>query len=174
MAENTNTKDFLGQVQAGDNTARYAALKVAAQYGPSAIVPLAEIMGGADPTASRAAEECLKRIVHHEARPGNNRKPAVIALEQMITNNRPRKVRSLGLNLLGFLGDRSSVKAIIPVLSEPDLRENARMALEQIPDPAAERALTDAMRTASAEFKPGLQQSIHHRHQNSRDIGLPG
>ena len=174
MAETNTMKDFLNQVQNGDSPARYAALKVAAQYGPSSILPLADIMGGPDPTASRAAEECLKRIVHHEARPGNSRKPAVAALEQTLTNNRPRKVRSLGLHLLGFLGDRSSVKAIVPVLSEPDLRENARMALEQIPDPAAERALSDAMRTASAEFKPGLQQSIHHRHQNSRDIGLPG
>jgi hypothetical protein len=58
------------------------------------------------------------------------------------------------------------------LLGDPEMREDARLALERIPGGASTRALQHALQTAPAEFRPNLEQSLRHKRVSTITIGF--
>ena len=142
--------------------------------GVDAIVPLSHMMTGEDRVAGKAAGEELNRVVHHAARPGASAeaKAASMQLVKLIGKETPRMVRSEALRLLGLVAGAEAVPAIAAQLSDTDIREDARMALERIPGRAAEAALRGALKTTPADYHPAIQQSLRHRSVKFREVGI--
>lgn len=165
---------LLANIRHGDMAARQVAVRQAPLVGTPALSPLGEVLGSENPAAARAALEALQRIAHHAARPGAGAeaKAAAAQLVQLIGKEHPRQVRAEALYLLGLVGGAEAVPKIAAQMADPDVREEARMALERIPDRSAERALIGAMRTAPAEFRPALAQSLRHRRIKPREAGI--
>jgi len=71
--------------------------------------------------------------------------------------------------MLSEIGSDESVKPLAALLQKPQLREDARMALERIDVEAALAALQAALTTAPEDFRPNLAQSLRRR-----GVNVPG
>jgi HEAT repeat protein len=156
---------FLARIEDKDAGARMTAARGAGPLGAAAVVPLGDRMASSDPGVAKAAGEGLKVIVHHAARPGAGSEAKAVSTElaRLLEPGRPRSVRGEAAYLLGFVGGDEAVPALARLLGDPELREDARLALERIPGRAATRALERALKTAAPEFRPNLEQSLRHR-----------
>lgn len=165
---------LLANIEHGDNPTRQSAAKQAYLVGTPAIGLLAEVCGGIDSGAAKAALEALQRIVHNAARPGagGERLAAAQQLTKLIGGDQPHSVRADALKLLGCVGGPSEVTAIADLIHVPDIREDARMALERIPDPSADVALRNCSRTVPADYRAAIDQSLRHRKIKPKDAGI--
>ncbi|HXG24700.1 MAG TPA: hypothetical protein VNJ09_09115 [Chthonomonadales bacterium] len=173
-ADNQALFALLLSIQGQDREARAKAIEKATSVGTRAIVPLGGICSGSDRGAAKVAGEALRRIVHHAARPGatSERKAAAIQLLRMIRKEWPRRQRVDALYLLGLAGGSESVAAIAEQMKDQDVGEEARMALERIPGSAATRALQQALRTAPADLRLAVEESLKRRTRRMRDVGI--
>ncbi|HEY3282365.1 MAG TPA: HEAT repeat domain-containing protein [Armatimonadota bacterium] len=158
----------------GDSAKRNAAIASAADLGAAGIGPVGDLVGSTDPKASRAAHAALEAIVHKSTRQGARSEARMVASElaKLLTASHPLKTRAEAAHLLGMVGGAPVVPALAAQLSDPALREEARLALERIPDKSAGTALRSALKTAPADFRPALEQSLAHRASSFRTIGL--
>ena len=142
--------------------------------GAEEIASLAETFGSSDHAAAKAAGDELMHTVHHTARPGAapEARAAASDLLKLIHKDKPRKVRAEALRYLGFVGGKDQVTAMSELLHEPGIREDARLALERIPDHSAGDALRKAARTVPPDYKPAIEQSLTHRGKKLKDAGL--
>jgi hypothetical protein len=165
---------LLADIRHGDTATRQFAAERAALAGTTAIAPLGVVCAGTDPGAAKAAWEAVQRIAHNAARPGaaEERQSAARRLLALTAAEYPRQLRAGSLRLLGMVGGPAEVAAISDLLHVPSLREDARMALERIPGPAAETALRNAARTVPADYRPALAQSLRSRKAKPREVGL--
>ncbi len=169
-----NVNQLINTIKTGDADARYAAWRAAGPAGAAAVAPLAELIDSTDKGASRAATEALGRVAHYAARPSAppvERQAVAVELLRVATAPRPRMVRAEALHLLGFVGNGNTVPPLARLLNDPEVREDARLALERIPGPQSLRALEEALRRAPADFKPNLQQSLHNRRLTRASVG---
>jgi hypothetical protein len=114
---------------------------------------------------ARAAKRGLWKIVRHAGRPGaDDEKNAVIAeLISRLDNEKPVPVRREVLWMLSEIGGEESVNPIAALLSNTELREDARMALERIPGKKSIAALKAALKNAHEDFKLNIAQSLRQR-----------
>jgi hypothetical protein len=136
---------------------------------------LANLMAGSDPGAAKAAGNSLQRIVLNAGRPDNGRESG-IACEKLAAiaadTKRPRTVRADAIRYLGCIGSGKAAATLAALLPDSTLREDARLALERIPDPAAEKALKLAASTMNAEYKPALEAAVSNRKWKRSEIGV--
>ncbi|MGC8667283.1 MAG: HEAT repeat domain-containing protein [Chthonomonadales bacterium] len=160
--QNQDVDTWIERIRTGDEAAREAALADAPKLPATAVVPLARVMGGDDLGAGRAAQEGLRRLAYASMSNGTH---AAVAAEllKVIGPDYPRAVRSDALMLLGCCGGGAAVPPISALLEDADIREDARMALERIPDPAAARALKAALKRVPQEYRPAIRQSLRHK-----------
>lgn len=168
-----NQPQFLEQIQSSDADVRYAAWRAAGPQGAAAILPLADLMDGEDKGVAKAAKGALETIVHYAGRPGAQPEAQAVAVEllQVATSDRSRPTRAEALNWLGFVGDEAVVPGLAKLLEDPEVREDARLALERIPGPESRRALRKALRTAPEDFRPNLEQSLYNRRLTPATVG---
>ncbi len=160
--QNLDVDTWIQRIKTANEAGREEALADAPKLPATSVVPLAQVMGGDDLGAGRAAQEGLRRLAY--ASMSNGTHEAVAAeLVKVIGPDHPRAVRSDALMLLGFCGGSSAVAPIAALLEDADIREDARMALERIPDPAATRALKAALKRVPADYRPAIQQSLRHK-----------
>ena len=86
--------------------------------------------------------------------------------------NRPRIVRINALDWLSYIGDRESIAPLTKLLSDPVVREDARLTLEGIPGDESLAALRKAVDAAPDDFKPNLKQSIYARQLTPKNSGV--
>ena len=65
--------------------------------------------------------------------------------------------------MLSEIGARNSIKSIARLIANKELREDARMALERIPNKQAIQALKFRFKKAPEDFKPNIAQSLRKR-----------
>lgn len=171
MPDQAAVKALVEKISSADVAARVEGVEQAATVGPDALGALGAILGGDDPSADRAAQESMQRITFKAARSPATAKAASRQLVQLIGKDRPYKVRSESLYLLGFAADTAAIKAIAGLLTDPEVRENARMALERVPGKEAEAALMQVAKAVPADYRPAIQQSLRHRRQSPKDVG---
>ncbi|MBN2316166.1 MAG: HEAT repeat domain-containing protein [Sedimentisphaerales bacterium] len=166
---NANQNDAVNKLLAGikdaDEKVRTEAWLSAGEVGAPAVIPLAETMTDDDLEIARAAKRALWKIVRHAGRPGAAKeKTAVVAqLVVLLGNNHPTSVRREVIWMLSEIGGRNAITPIARLTTNPELREDARMALERIPTKRALQALKFRFKNAPEDFKPNMAQSLRKR-----------
>lgn len=173
-ADSATIGSYLTQIKHGDTATRLAAVQQAALVGTEALPQLGAIYSGGDPAAGKAAYEAIKKIVYNAGRPGAaaEAKSASSALLELASSQHPRYVRADAIQLLGVVGGDDEAKALAAMISDTDLGEDARMALERIPGKAADDALKSAARSASPERRAAIDLSLRHRKLKRNELGV--
>ncbi|MCP4255891.1 MAG: hypothetical protein GY774_00015 [Planctomycetes bacterium] len=148
-----------------DAKVRTKAWQSAGKVGAIAIKPLAKTMNSGELEVARAAKRGLWKIVRHAGRPGAGSTKTVIInrLLELLDDEQPVPVRREVLWMLSEIGNRKSVKPIAALLSDKELREDARMVLQRIPNKAALAALRAGLKAAPDDFKLNIAQSLRQR-----------
>ena len=94
------------------------------------------------------------------------------ALISLLHSNAPPADKALACKQLAIYGSKEAVPALAPLLSDPHLASWARIALEAIPDPAADAALRRAMGKLQGNLLVGVINSIGVRRDAKAVSGL--
>ncbi len=157
--------DLVEQLRSDKEAARAKAWQHAYVAGPAALQPVAGLVAGTELEVGRAATRAMWKIVRHAGRPGadDERAEAVRELLPLLGGDRPRAVRAEAMWMLSEIGGDECVEAVAGLLSDEDVREDARMVLERIEGAASLGALKSAFAAAGQDFKPNLAQSLRRR-----------
>jgi len=143
----------------------------AGEVGAAAVKPLAKVMTDDDMEVARAAKRAMWKIVRHTGRPKATREKRSVEarLLELLGDDQPDSVQREVLWMLSEIGTIKSVKPIAALLSNKQLREDARMALERIPNRSALKALKAGLEAAPEDFKLNIAQSLR-----KRGVDVPG
>jgi len=157
--------NLMSGIRNDDAAVRTKAWQSAGKAGAAAVKPLAIVMTDKKLEVARAAKRGLWKIVRHVGRPkAAKEKVAVInRLVELLGNDQPVPVRREVLWMLSEIGNRKSINPIAALLSDKDLREDARMALQRIPNRTALAALRAGLINAPDNFKLNIAQSLRQR-----------
>ncbi len=164
-ARNKAVAKLIAGIRDDDDKVRAEAWLGAGKVGAAGVKPLARVMSNKELEVARAAKRGLWKIVRHVGRPGaGNKKRAVVGkLVELLGDEHPVPVRREVLWMLSEIGDRKSIKPIAALLSNGDLREDARMVLQRIPSKSAVAALRAGLKAAPEDFKLNIAQSLRQR-----------
>lgn len=161
---------LIANMSSPDDAIRGAAWQGAAGFGSKAVKPLAELMAHADFEIARSAKRALWKVVRHAGRPKAEKERKRVQAELVkLLESSPDTVRSEAAWMLSEIGDKGVVQSIARLLDDVPVREAARCALERIPGAKAIRALEQAIRSASEEFRPALANSLRVRGRKITD-----
>lgn len=165
---------LLSRITGADNAARAAAILQAGTQGARAVAPLAGALVHPERNVARAASAALERVALHAGRPGAAGEARAVSTElvRLLPPEQPRPVRLAAIRALALVGGAEAAPPLARLLGDPDLREEARQALEKIPDRAAERELRQALRTVPEAFRPALEQSLRKRRARPAELGV--
>ncbi|NQT02769.1 MAG: HEAT repeat domain-containing protein [Planctomycetes bacterium] len=157
--------NLMSGIRDDDAKVRTEAWQSAGEVGAAAVKPLARVMTNKDLEVARAAKRGLWKIVRHVGRPGagNTKREVTDRLVELLGDDQPVPVRREVLWMLSEIGGRRSVKPISALLSNRELREDARMVLQRIPGRTAIAALKAALEAAPDDFKLNIAQSLRQR-----------
>jgi len=172
-AQNKDVDELIAKIKDNSDKVRTAAWLGAGNVGAPAVKPLAKVMTDNDLEVARAAKRALWKIVRHAGRPrARNEKKAVTAeLVPLLGDDQPAPVRREVLWMLSEIGDAKSIKPIAALLANKQLREDARMVLQRVPNKRAIGALKAGLKAAPKDFKLNIAQSLRQRGVKVR--GLP-
>ena len=156
---------LIAGIRDDDDKVRAEAWLGAGKAGAAAVKPLAEVMTDKEFEIARAAKRGLWKIVRHVGRPksGNKKNAVVNNLIELLSDQTPDSVRREVLWMLSEIGGRKAVEPIAALLSNKDLREDARMVLQRIPTRGALAALKAGFEAAPEDFKLNIAQSLRQR-----------
>lgn len=156
---------LIERIQSKDDAARAAARDQAGAVGAKAVLPLAKIAAGGELEMARAANRAIQNIVYHAGRPGAEGEAKAVAAEllRLLGNSQPLQLRRDVLWMTWQIAGEEAVEPIAALLANPDLHEDARMALERLPGDKATAALKAALASASGDAKPALAHSLRVR-----------
>jgi len=172
-ARNKAVDELMTGIRDDNAKVRTEAWQSAGEVGAAAVKPLARVMTNRELEVARAAKRGLWKIVRHTGRPGaDNEKRAVVGkLVELLGDEQPVPVRREVLWMLSEIGSRRSIKPIAALLSNRELREDARMVLQRIPSKGAVAALRAGLQSCPEDFKLNIAQSLRQRGVKVR--GLP-
>lgn len=164
LADTAAIAKLIADLQSADDAVRGAAWQGAATSGAPAVKPLAGVMAHQDFEIARAAKRALWKLVRHVGRPkaGKERKAVQTELLSLL-QAAPVPVRRVAVWMLSEIGDADAVEPLAALLTDGELREDARCALERIPTSKATRALDKALKTGREDFRPALANSLRVR-----------
>jgi HEAT repeat protein len=156
---------LIGRIKDARAEVRTQAWLGAGKVGAPAIKPLAEVVTDEKLEVARAAKRALWQIVRHAGRPGAQRQKRRVETEliRFLAGDQPASVRREVLWMLSEIGGNRSVKPIAELLSDRQLREEARMALQRIPGRRSLAALQAGLEAAPDDFKLNIAQSLRQR-----------
>lgn len=164
-AESKAVNKLIARIKDKNDKVRADAWLSAGEVGAPAVKPLATVMIDKDLEVARAAKHGLWKVVRHVGRPGaGGEKRAVTAeLIALLSDNQPTPVRREVLWMLSEIGRNKSVEAIAALLTNKELREDARMVLQRIPGRKSIAALKAGLKAAPKDFKINIAQSLRQR-----------
>jgi HEAT repeat protein len=164
-APNEGVYNLMTGIRDDDAKVRTEAWQGAGQVGASAVKPLAEVMTNKNLEVARAAKRGLWKVVRHVGQPGAARmkREVIDRLVELLGDDQTVPVRREVLWMLSEIGNRKSVKSIAVLLSDAELREDARMALQRIPIKASIAVLRAGLINATDDFKLNIAQSLRQR-----------
>jgi hypothetical protein len=141
---------LLKDIQSSNDTERAAARDNAGAVGASAVLPLAKIAVSGELEIARAAKQAIQNIVYHAGRPGAEGEASAVAAEllKLLDDSQPLQFRRDVLWMTWQIAGEEAVGPVAALLANPDLNEDARMALERLPGQKATAALQAALATA--------------------------
>ena len=172
-AESEAVNKLIAKIKDKSDKVRAEAWLSAGEVGAPAVRPLAAVMTDKDLEVARAAKRGLWKIVRYVGRPGaGSEKRAVTAeLIALLSDNQPTPVRREVLWMLSEIGQNKVVEVVTALLSNSELREDARMVLQRIPGRKSIAALRAGLKAAPRNFKINIAQSLRQRGVRVR--GLP-
>jgi len=164
-AKGDRVQKLISKIRDDSAEVRTNAWLSAGEVGAPAVEALAKVMTEGDLEVARAAKRALWKIVRHCGRPGagNERRAVVGELVELLDDEQPVPVRREVLWMLSEIGTRKSIKPIAALLSNKELREDARMVLQRIPSKGAIAALKAGLKAAPEDFKLNIAQSLRQR-----------
>ena len=164
-AESEAVNKLIAKIKDKSDKVRAEAWLSAGEVGAPAIRPLAAVMIDKELEVARAAKRGLWKIVRHAGRPrARDEKRAVTAeLIALLSDSQPTPVRREVLWMLSEIARTKSIKPIAALLSNKELREDARMVLQRIPGRRSLAALKAGLKAAPKDFKLNIAQSLRHR-----------
>jgi len=159
------SEELIASIKGSDEKKRGEAWQQAGEVGSAAVKPLAALVVGTELEVGRAAKRAIWQIVRHAGRPGadSERQSVVTELLAVLDEDRPPLLRREVMWMLSELAGDEAVPALANRLTDPELREDARMTLQRIPGQASLAALKAALAGAPADFRPNLAQSLRQR-----------
>lgn len=134
---------------------------------------IVEQLASGDQVAGYRARRALEQLTAAVGAPGAEGRAAAAArlAEHLLAtqegNQTPRysaEVRGVLARALGDIGGEAEVGPLKAVLSDFDVRENARFALQRLPDQAAAEALAEAaVQAVGSEFRIGTVAALGMR-----------
>lgn len=156
--------DLVAAIKSDDDQVRGPAWQNAGPAGAPAVQPLAAVMMDPNFEVARSARRAIWVIVRHAGRPGAEaqRQAVQVALLPLL-KDQPVPVRREVLWMLSEIGDVEAILPMAALLTDAELREDARCALTRLPQPQATTALETALKTAPEEFRFALAESLRAR-----------
>lgn len=157
---------FLDDIRSEKPKVRYEAWSNAHKVSPEVMVRLGILGGNTDPGVAKAAMAALEKQVHYGVEPDRrtwHRRQISDYLIRLLRVCQAVEVRRQGLYLLSLVGKDEAVMPIAKLLNDPELRDDARMALERLPVSSATQALLRALKRTRGEFVPRLIESLGQR-----------
>jgi hypothetical protein len=150
-APKKDAAELIGKIKDSRAEARTKAWIGAGPAFATAVNALAEVMTDKDMEVARAAKRALWQIVHYTGRPGADKERQAVAdkLAGLLGDGQPVAVRREVLWMLSEIGRKKAVEPIAALLTNKELREDARMVLERIPDKSSVAALRAGFAKAS-------------------------
>jgi len=148
-----------------DDQQRAAGIDSAAQNGAAAVKTVCPLLADPESETIRAAKRALYKIVHDAGKPGASAKASAVEKEFIAVLEASSSVpeRREVLWMISEIGGDDSVKPVAALLTNTDLREDARCVLQRIPGKASLKALQAAMKTAPEDFRYNLAESLRKR-----------
>lgn len=170
-AEEAVVGEVINKIKDKDDKVRYEALMGAGKVGPAAVKPLAGLMSDSDVEVARAAKRALWNLVRAVGKPGADaeRKAAATALLALLAAGQPVGVQREVVWMLSEIAGDEAVEAVAALLTNKDLREDARLVLQRLPGDKSLGALKSALTAAAEDFKPNLAVSL-----KARGVEVPG
>ena len=164
-AESEAVDKLIAGIRDKSDKVRTKAWLSAGEVGAAAVRPLAKVMTDKELEVARAAKRGLWKVVRHAGRPGAGpeRKAVNAELVGLLSDDQPVSVRREVLWMLSEIGRRKCVETIAGLLSNRQLREDARMALQRIRSKKALAALKAALQAVPEDFKLNIAQSLRQR-----------
>lgn len=159
-----NAKELIEQIRSGDDKTRGSAWQAAGNAGAPAVRGLAELMFTGEAEVARAAKRALWKIVRYAGRPTGGDEAKAVAKELtplLATGN--ANVRREFVWMLSEIGDSDCVPVVALLLNNPQLREDARAALQRIPGETSLRSLKVALKQGAEDHKPAIAESLRAR-----------
>ena len=155
---------------ASSATAPTGSSTTTSQVNISQLVPQ---LAAEDVEVARAAKRGLWQLVRHASRPGAVDEQRAVGAEftALLQQDQPPAVHREVLWMLSEIGSNESLPAIVALLKNTAVREDARMALERIPGPESLAVLRSALEAAPEDFKTAIAQSLRAR--GEKVAGLP-
>ena len=156
---------LIDNIQSTDATTRAAARDGAGPVGAKAVLPLAKIAASGELEVARAANRAIQNIVYYAGRPGAEDEAKAVAAEllKLLGDSQPPQLRRDVLWMTWQIADEEAVESVAALLTDDDLSEDARMALERLPGKRATAALLTALDEAADADKPALAHSLRVR-----------
>jgi HEAT repeat protein len=95
-------------------------------------------------------------------------------LAGMLGTDAPHAAKDYICRKLSLIGNAGAVPAIAPLLTDEKLSHMGRYALERMPDPAAVKAMRDAVSKVSGKLKVGMINSLGVRRDTEATAMLTG
>jgi hypothetical protein len=156
--------ELLTKIKDKDDKVRCDAWLAAGPVGAPAVKPLAAVMtdGASEMEVARAAKRGLWKIARHVGRPGADaEKQAVVAqLLPLLADGQPPALRREVLWMLSEIAGEEAVDPMAKLLSERQLREDARCCLQRIPGGKSLAALSAALAGAPQDFQFNIAESL--------------
>lgn len=163
-AEATAVDALIAQIKSKNDKVRGPAWQNAGQYGPTAVKPLAEVMSDPDMETARSAKRALWQMVRDAGRPGAKAKASAVSAALLpLLSSKVTTVQREALWMLSEIAGNEAVAPMADLLSDAQLREDARCALTRLPGAKATAALKAALSSVPADFKPAIAQSLRAR-----------
>jgi HEAT repeat protein len=156
--------DLLRQIKSTDDAVRGPAWQNAGPAGAPAVQPLAATMSDPNFEIARCAKRALYKVVRHAGRPGAAKEALAVQAELLpLLKSEVVAVRREVLWMLSEIGTPEAVAPMATLLTDKEVREDARCALMRIPGRQATQALKTALAGAPEEFKFALADSLRKR-----------
>jgi HEAT repeat protein len=170
-ADSAAVSDLIEKIKSKDDKIRGPAWQGAAPLGAPTIKPLADVaLSDADMEVTRAAKRAMWKIVRHAGRLGAAKEQAAVetALIPLLAAGEPN-VRRDFIWMLSEIGGDDSVRPLATLLTDKDLREDARAALQRIPGRKSLAALKLALKTAPEDYRPAIAVSLRARGEKVKE-----
>lgn len=163
--EELTLEALIENIQSTDDTVRAAARDGAGPVGAQAVLPLAKIAASGELEIARAANRAIQNIVYQAGRPGAEGEAKAVAAEllKLLGDSQPLQLRRDVLWMTWQIAGEEAVEPVETLLTDAELHEDARMALERLPGDKATAALKAALATAAEAQKPALAHSLRVR-----------